>query len=401
MTSWARAATLFQAMNPEFVAWTGDQEAAHDLWLTREDKRMLLFYPTGKGKTKTCLGLIAEEGFKEVYIIAPPKTHHDYRRDSIALNVVPHVMSVEKFRQKDTKLRRGIPIIVDEFHLLGKHNSVGFKKFDRMAPSFPAIILASATPNYNDADRAYCIAHSLDPLGHQGGYIKWVYQYCETRVNPFATAPYVDGFLAYDSAADFLVDQGYTAYVEDDAVWTEEQFLLPSHRDSWFETYGYDRYAHRMIASDMEKRHRRTFLARVDPRTGLLWGDVLTALENALSRRGKPWLIFCQHSTIAEAVKRSLDAKGWLVGLITGTTTPKMVGAIKKWFTHDEALGRILVGTSTLATGVDGLDRVCDQLLIFDDIEGDHSKRRQLIGRVLPRGTTDRATRVVFARTTE
>jgi len=38
---------------------------------------------------------------------------------------------------------------------------------------------------------------------------------------------------------------------------------------------------------------------------------------------------------------------------------------------------------------------VCDQLMIFDPIEGDGAKERQLIGRVLPRGTDDRPTHVV------
>lgn len=45
----------------------------------------------------------------------------------------------------------------------------------------------------------------------------------------------------------------------------------------------------------------------------------------------------------------------------------------------------VLIGTATLATGTDGLDRVCDTLLILDDTEDD-SLRRQLIGRIMPRG---------------
>lgn len=45
----------------------------------------------------------------------------------------------------------------------------------------------------------------------------------------------------------------------------------------------------------------------------------------------------------------------------------------------------MLVATATLATGTDGLDKVCDTLLILQDTQDD-SLRRQLIGRILPRG---------------
>ena len=45
----------------------------------------------------------------------------------------------------------------------------------------------------------------------------------------------------------------------------------------------------------------------------------------------------------------------------------------------------VLIGTATLATGTDGLNRVCDNMIILDDTEDD-SLRRQLIGRIMPRG---------------
>ena len=66
---------------------------------------------------------------------------------------------------------------------------------------------------------------------------------------------------------------------------------------------------------------------------------------------------------------------------------------------EDFKLGRMnaLVGTQTLATGTDGLDKVCDTLVILDDTEDD-SMRRQLIGRIMPRGeatTTAHSNRVV------
>ena len=56
-----------------------------------------------------------------------------------------------------------------------------------------------------------------------------------------------------------------------------------------------------------------------------------------------------------------------------------------------------LVGTQTLATGTDGLDKMCDMLVIIDDTE-DNAMRRQLIGRIMPRGqatTVTHSNRVV------
>ena len=400
---WKEAERCLRA-DPSFDAWTHDQQKAFDLWTTRRDDRLLLFYPTGRGKTKTSLGLLYAKGYMKTMVIAPPATHKAWEIDARALNMEVIMMSAEKFRKKETKLPRDVPIIVDEVHLLGKHGSMGITKLDRVAPRIPAIVLASATPNYNDADRAYCIAHVLDPLSHRGGYVAWIYRHCETRVNPFATTPYVDGFLEFGSAADFLVSEGYTAYIEDDAEWKEEEFILAtspekeSTRDEIIR-YGYDRHRHKMVASDMERRHRLAFLDRINPGTNRLWPEVLEQLQRKLYKgKSKPWLIFCQHSTVAEALYESLQAAGKSVYLITGKTTKKQLEAIKYQYINDPNPERVLVGTSTLATGMDGLNKVCDRLLIFDDIEGDDSKRRQLIGRVLTRGTQQRSTYVAFAR---
>src|SRR5690606_11753047 len=153
---------------------------------TLEDQRMLLFYPTGKGKTKTSLGLLAARGWTRAVVVAPPRTHDDWIEDSRVLGIDLVIMSVEKFRQKGTALSKGVPLVVDEVHLAGRHNSVGFKKLSRMATHFPAIILASATPQYNDPERVYCIAVVLRPSENRGGFLSWVYKHCETSVNPFA-----------------------------------------------------------------------------------------------------------------------------------------------------------------------------------------------------------------------
>lgn len=403
MTTWAEAATLFQAVDSKFTAWTEAQQAAHDLWTSLDNHRMLLFYPTGKGKTKTALALMADAGFKKIIVVAPPKTHGSWIFDATTLGLELVIMSVQKFRDKKykVKLPRDTPIIADEYHLFGGHNGEGFKRLDRMSEGFPAILLASATPEYNDAERAYCTAHVLDPLNNRGGYLQWIYDRCETRVNPFASTPYVDGFIDYEGAAEFLIDQGYTAFLEDDAEWIEEEFVLPSHTDEWFEKYNYDRYTGRMIASGMEKDHRRIYLSRVDPDTELLWPDVKELLIKKLNTSTKPWLLFCQHSTIAEVVDKSLEDSEWLPVLITGGLSDTLSEARKRAFIQFDYHRKVLIGTGTLATGVDGIDKVSNQLMIFDDINGDHAQRRQLIGRVLPRGTGSHETLVMYARTTE
>ena len=400
---WKHAEQCFQ-LDPSFKVWTKDQQKAFDLWVTLDNNRILLFYPTGRGKTKTSLGLMYAKGYRKTIVIAPPATHKAWETDARSIDMSVITMSVEKFRKKETRLPRDVPIIVDEVHLLGKHGSMGISKLDRVAPLIPAIILASATPNYNDADRAYNIVHALDPTSHRGGYVTWLYRHCETKTNPFSTTPYVQGFQEFDSAADFLVAEGYTAYIKDDAVWTEEEFVLATGpgkvaRKQEIIEYGYDRHRHKMIASDMERRHRLAFLDRVNPETNRLWPEVLEQLREKLYKgKSKPWLLFCQHSTVAEALYESLQAAGNSVYLITGKTTKKQLEAIKYQYINDPNPARVLVGTSTLATGMDGLNKVCDRLLIFDDIEGDDSKRRQLIGRVLPRGTQQRSTYVAFAR---
>jgi superfamily II DNA or RNA helicase len=72
-----------------------------------------------------------------------------------------------------------------------------------------------------------------------------------------------------------------------------------------------------------------------------------------------------------------------MTSIVTGATSGKTKdnriesfrqGAIKN-----------LIGTASLATGTDGLDKVCDLLIILDDTDDD-SLRRQLIGRIMPRG---------------
>ena len=378
--------------------WKVSQQGAYDLWTTgnpAENQRILLFFPTGEGKTRTSLSLLKSSGYDSAVVLAPPITHASWTQTGKILGMNLRLMSVAKFRQSETKLPKNTPVIVDEVHELGGHNKIGFKKFAKMAQYFPAIILASATPNYNGPERAYCISHITNPLQTKGGFLPWVYKHCETRVNPFASTPYIDGLVGYERVSDWLIDQGYTAFAEDTAVWEEEELWFATEWDSsLFDRYHLDTSQTRIMASQMELNHRITYLTRVNPETGELWRGVADQLFEYLNKEEKNYLIYCAHESVAAAVAKTLD-QDYQTYLITGKTSTAQKQDQVRGFVQSPTTA-IMVGTSSLATGLDGLDRVCDHLVIFDDIVGDAAKRRQLIGRVLPRSGQDRKTYVTL-----
>lgn len=73
------------------------------------------------------------------------------------------------------------------------------------------------------------------------------------------------------------------------------------------------------------------------------------------------------------------------VRLVTGKTSLAEKNSAVEAFNRGDL--KVLIGTSTLATGTDGMDKVCDHLIILDDTEDD-AQRRQLIGRIMPRGAS-------------
>jgi hypothetical protein len=276
-------------------------------------------------------------------------------------------------------------VIADEFHLFGGHDGQGWKKLDRLAQGLKApLILASATPNYNDAERVYCIKHILDPKGTAGGYLQFLYQHCNTVQNPFSMIPEVNEaapFIKYGTAADFLADLPGVFYLPDDVQYVIEGRALVAWRDYNVESYGYYRDKHRMIASGMELRHLEALRNVVDEGGGLRPGVANDLLSIMQSWIGKSILFFCAHSEIAEAVDEWLDTTSH--ALITGKTSQKEKDRILAGVWAGKI--KYLVGTASLATGTDGLDKVCDTLVIVDDTDDD-ALRRQLIGRILPRG---------------
>lgn len=382
--------------------WFDFQVSAFEYWQgERFDQdgtpldKMCVYHPTGKGKSSTMLTCLAIRGVMECVVLAPPITHKKWIETGRQLGMVVHPMSHAKFRMADTKLDRNMAIIIDEFHLLGGHNGKGWKKADRMAAGLKApLILGSATPNYNDAERVYCIAHILDPFGNRGGYLSWLYKHCTTEQNPHGAEPIVTGFDSYASAEEFLASMPGVVYLPDEAPDIIKDvpmgFILPDV----FEKYGLDRSRERIMASMMERTHRSRYLQAVDPVNGRLRPHVYTSLMTRVQQAGTPVMVFSNHSTIATALANSLADHAVPFGYVDGDTSFKAKNEEMEAFIAGQY--DVLVGTASIATGADGIDRMCDVMVILDDTT-DPSLRRQLVGRVLPRGANaDYANKVAW-----
>lgn len=370
-----------------------EQQVLAGAWL-----RLCLYHRTGAGKTYTSLGIVALSGAHEVLVLAPPITHSQWVAAGARLELTVTPISHAKFRQKDFKVHRSTPIIVDEFHLLGGHKGMGWKKLDRLARGLQApLVLASATPNYNDAERVYCVQHVLDPSAAKGGYIQWLYDNCETEVNPFGAEPQVTGFRKYLSAEEFLADLPGVHYVEDEVIKTVAigDVVVTTQVPDEFERYGLLRTQQRIVASQMEERHRRKRLQILDEDGTYVKEEIYQEIAVLCGSVATPTLLFCASSQIAAALHRTIIEHGAKAAIITGDTGrgDKAI-AVARFLAGDY---EVLIGTATMATGLDGVDKMCDHLLIVDDTDDD-SLRRQLMGRILPRGLDDDASGKVFTR---
>lgn len=353
------------------------QVDAFEAILEQERKAACLYYPTGKGKTKTALVMMKLLGQDELLVIAPPSTQADWVAEGRLLGQQVTAISHAKFREPSYNVpSRDTAIIVDEFHLLGKRTSVGWKKFDRrIAPHLRApFIICSATPSYNGLDRVYCVHHVLDPVAAAGGYAQYQLEHCLLEV-AYRGLPNVVGFKEYANAAEFLEALPGVYYMDDlaqfDIVDTFHSVPIPNE----WRTHNFDSRTQLMMHSGMTRRVSWQKLHYLDDR-GELRSDVADWLTDRISN--KPVLVYCDKATIATAAATTLGAE-----LLTGKTSPKKKDEIIRNF----RAGRIpvLVATATLVTGTDGLDKVCDTMLILQDTQDD-SLRRQLVGRILPRG---------------
>ena len=357
-------------------------------------QRRCLYYKTGAGKSVTSLAMVRLWGYAQAVVIAPPSTHQSWEEWGRKIGTSVTAISHAKFRMKDTKMSRNYPIIVDEFHMLGGHGGQGFKKMQTLARHLQApMVLCSATPNYNDAERVYCIQSILDPQSTKGGYLNFLYRECQTEADPFSMTPKVVGFHRFKDAAEYLAALPNVDYVEDDLVYQIVDVPYLEMIDSQFEYLGYDRRNHRIVASGMEERHTRRFQGLVNEH-GYIHGHVEAIVLDLVRQSSTPVLIFANHATVAKAMGETFYDTDESHALVTGETSKKMKDEVIQRFRSGDA--DVLIGTASLATGTDGLDKVCDTLIILDDTDDD-SLRRQLIGRIMPRGSdTDASRKQVF-----
>lgn len=354
-------------------------EAAPDL---PDPARACLYYKTGSGKSLTAMLGMKKLGYNYVLVISPPSTHKQWLDLGRKLGMGIVTISHAKFRMKDYKLSRAVPIIADEFHMFGGQQGQGWKKLDTLARHLKApLFLLSATPNYNDAERVYCVQHILDPLSCRGGYLEFLYKHCETSQNPFGQTPNVLGFKNYKSAADYLAALPHVFHLPDDLVYTIKDIPYDENISDELLLYGYNRRAHKMVASQIEMKHVVRFQGLVDDE-GWMYPHIMDTIEEVL-RTSPRVLIYSDHATIAEALARALYELGVEHAIVTGKTSKNDKARIIHEFLG--GIHKVLIGTATLATGTDGMDRVCDTLLILDDTEDD-ALRRQLVGRIMPRG---------------
>ncbi len=366
-------------------------------WETRQLQRACVYYPTGKGKTLTALAGIALRNHKKCLVIAPPDTQLTWVSQGMTLGIEVEVMSHAKFRMPDVKIHRNVPVIVDEFHLLGGHNGKGWKKLDSYARGLTAeLLILSATPNYNDAERCYCVQHVLDPASVRGGFLQFLYTHCETVENHFGRVPLVTGFLHFQDAAEYLVSLPQVFYIPDEVEYEIVDLPFDYELPTIFTEYGLDPRSGRMMASLMEARHRELDYAYLNS-----WFDlrlsVVTMIREKIRLASTPVIIFCAYERIAIAALESFVGTNLSVEAISGTTPKKKKQKILDRFRNGEI--DVLIGTASMATGTDGLDQVCDTMIILVDTDDD-ALRRQLIGRILPRGLDTDATKKTFWRFT-
>ena len=360
------------------------------------DMRACLYYRTGAGKTYTALALIKLAGEDRVTVVAPPATHPAWKQHGEAIGLEVHTISHALYRMPTTKFPRQMPFIIDEFHMLGGQGGKGFDRARRHTRGVLApVIILSATPNYNDVERVFCVQTILDPHSVKGGYPAWIYQNCETETNPFGALPNIKGFLDGKPAKDHLAALPHVYYVEDphdDFQITD--VVLPTAVHHALEEYGLNLRSERIVASLMEYKSASR-LYQLIGEDGLLRDEVWDELDRVMREGTYPALVFCARSTIARAAFVTALEHGLAAGLVVGDT--KRSEAEQLLIKFREGNLDVLFGTATMSTGVDGLDKVCDMLILLDDTDDD-SLRRQVIGRILPRGSSSDISKKIVAR---
>lgn len=367
------------------LAWKDYQVEAYEAAQRQPGpaQRTCLYFRTGAGKSITSLVCVALWGHDRAVVVAPPSTHPEWIAQGKRLGVSVEPMSHAKFRMKGTLLSRSVPLIADEIHMFGGHGGKGFKKLEGLARGLKApLVLASATPNYNDAERVYCIQRLLDPASTKGGFLEFLYRECETEQDPFSMVPKVLGFRNHKDAASYLAALPGVQYLPDELVYSINDIDYFTPLPAEMEKFGYVASRHRMIASQMEERHTRTYMQLVGE-DGSIHEHVYEILTDLVHLAAGPVLIYANHATVALALAENLRENRCRFNVVTGGMTSKAKAAEIQRFRQGDY--DVLVGTASLATGTDGLDKMCNTLIILDDTDDD-ALRRQLIGRIMPRG---------------
>ena len=356
-------------------------------------QRACVFFKTGAGKSLTAVLGLQALGYDSALVIAPPSTHAQWAELGRKYDMTLETMSHAKFRMSTTKLSKTMPVVADEFHLFGGHTGKGWKKLDTLARHLQApLFIMSATPQYNDAERCYCVQHVIDPGACKGGFLEFLYRHCETEQNPFSQTPNVLGFTKFPDAAAFLSSLPRVHYLPDDLVFQIEDIPYSVVVPPALSTYGYNERDRKMVASGIEMTHT-VRLQGLIAHDGHLHDHVWNEIDQLIRQQGR-LLIFAQHSTVIDALAKTMDSMPYSYGVVTGATPTKQKARVINDFICTRF--RVLLGTASLATGTDGLDKVCDALLILDDTDDD-ALRRQLIGRIMPRGAaTSTANKRVF-----
>ncbi len=361
------------------IDWFDYQTDAFERFDASRLKRICLFFRTGAGKTLTSLGCLALEGRSTALVIAPPRIHDQWQQAAESLGMAVKTISHEKFRQPGYHPPK-LPVIVDEFHQLGGLSGQGWKKLrtftDRLQEP---VIIMSATPYWNSAERVFCAKRIVEGYGN---YETFLYSECLLEPSLYSKLPNVVGFRNYPTTTDWMAAQPWTCFLPDTREIEIVDVYYEGHEPEELDEYGLDRRRSRIVASQMEERHvkRRYNLLTDDD---LLRNEVFERLAELAGQVQGPVLLYCNSAQVAEAAFNTLQSYHARVALLTGSTS-KALGRL----TLDNfraGLLDVLIGTATMRTGTDGLDRVCDTLIIVDDTDDD-AARQQLIGRILPRG---------------
>ena len=379
-----------------------------------ETFRWMLFFRTGAAKTATALMIMRLHDVTDVLIVAPPDVHEDFAKVATAFGITATTVSHAKFRMKDYAVSRTRAIIVDEFHLLGGRTAAGWKKVHAVHKGLKApMVIMSAHPNYNDPERVYCAAAIIDPPLIKGGFLQFLADHCVTELNPFSAIPLFKSFRNHASHIDFLNALPCTSYVADDVDFEIIDLRIPVPVTSRpiqillrYGVYQHTVYKPRVCASLKEREiaiEKSLYCPSLNnvalgSQRRRLRSRILSEIKLLIENSSTPVIIYARTSTIAKLIVENLKLQDPYqlrpVMYIDGKTPKKTRKDILKRFKQGHV--GVLVCTAAIVTGTDGLDKVCDTLILAQDTD-DNVLRRQLIGRILPRGTdTDASAKKIY-----